>query len=85
MVCHLHSVCLGLDILDSVMDATSFGNRAMAETWLNMAWYVCSWFLVPASDLSEFSPVLQGLRINVEGADSIIRVPPIAYAQSKST
>lgn len=32
-----------------------------------MAWYVRSWFLVPASDLSEFVPILQGLRIDVEG------------------
>lgn len=54
----------------------------MAETWLNMAWYVCSWFLVPASDLSEFSPVLQGLRIDVEGADSIVRVPPLRMVKA---
>jgi hypothetical protein len=59
---------MGLDILDYVMDATSCGNRAMTETWLSMAWYVRSWYLVPASDLSEFAPVLQGPCIDVEGA-----------------
>lgn len=32
-----------------------------------MACHVRSWFLVPASDLSDLVPILQDLRIDVEG------------------